>query len=116
MITESAKVSGTPNSKRTRRQAQATAPLQSAHEVSLVPLDPNHIHADTPHAKTVHLPSQGWRYGCSSARTGDDKPRGGTTKYIAHPWNANAGRLVVTQWLAKPCGHDMRASDVACDG
>lgn len=81
-----------------------------------MPLDPNHIHADTPHAKTVHLPSQGWRYGCHSARTGDDKPRGGTTKYIAHSWSANAGRLVVTQWLAKPCGHDMRASDVACDG
>ena len=81
-----------------------------------MPLDPNHIHAETPHARTVHLPSQGWRYGCHSARTGDTSPRGGTTKYIAHPWNANAGRLVVTQWLAKPCGHDMRAADVACDG
>ena len=58
-----------------------------------MPLDPNHIHADIPHAKTVHLPSQGWRYGCSSTLTSDDKPRGGTTKYLAHPWNANAGRL-----------------------
>ena len=47
-----------------------------------MPLDPNHTHADTPHAKTVHLPSQGWRYGCHSARTSDDKPRGGTTKHI----------------------------------
>ena len=46
-----------------------------------MPLDPNHIHTDTPHAKTVHLASQGWRYGCHSARTGDDKPRGGQTRY-----------------------------------
>lgn len=49
---------------------------------------PGYASADTPHAKTVHLPSQGGRYGCSSVRTGDDKPRGGTTKYIAHPWSA----------------------------
>ena len=81
-----------------------------------MPLDPNHIHADTPHANTVHLPSQGWRYGCHSARTSDDKPRGGTTKYIAHPWNANAGRLVVTDWLPRPCGHDARRTDAACSG
>ena len=60
----------------------------------------NYAFAETPHEKTVHLPSQGWRYGCHSARTGDDKPRGGTTKYIAHPWNANAGRLVVDIVLA----------------
>lgn len=41
-----------------------------------MPLDPNHIHADTPHERTVHLASQGWRYGCHSSRTGNDKPRG----------------------------------------
>ena len=29
-------------------------------------------YADTPHERTVHLPSQGWRYGCSSVVTGDD--------------------------------------------
>lgn len=81
-----------------------------------MPLDPNHIHADIPHARTVHLPSQGWRYGCSSARTGDDKPRGGTTKYIAHPWNANAGRLVVTDWLPRSCCHSERMTDAACEG
>ena len=79
-----------------------------------MPVMPGYTHADTPHPATIQ--PAGYRYGCSSARTGDDNPRGGTTKYIAHPWNANAGRLVVTQWLAKPCGHDMRASDVACDG
>jgi len=45
-----------------------------------MPLDPNHIHADTPHAKTVHLASQGWRYGCHSTRTGDSRPRGITTR------------------------------------
>ena len=81
-----------------------------------MPLDQNHIHADIPHARTVHLPSQGWRYGCSSALTGDDKPRGGTTKYIAHSWNANAGRLVVTQWLPRSCCHSERMNDAACEG
>ena len=79
-----------------------------------MPVMPGYTHADTPHPATIQ--PAGYRYGCSSARTGDTSPRGGTTKYIAHPWNANAGRLVVTQWLAKPCGHDMRAADVACDG
>ena len=81
-----------------------------------MPLDPNHIHAETPHAKTVHLPSQGWRYVCHSARTSDDKPRGWQTRYIAHPWNANAGRLIVTDWLPKTCGHGERANDAACEG
>ena len=41
-----------------------------------MPLDPNHVHAEVPHERTVHLASQGWRYGCHSARTGDDRPRG----------------------------------------
>ncbi len=79
-----------------------------------MPLDPNNPHADTPHARTVHLASQGWRYGCHSARTGDDKPRGGQTRYIAHPWNANAGRLIVTDWLPRSCRHSERANDAAC--
>ena len=79
-----------------------------------MPVMPGYTHADTPHPATIQ--PAGYRYGCSSASTGDTSPRGGTTKYIAHSWSANAGRLVVTQWLAKPCGHDMRAADVACDG
>ena len=81
-----------------------------------MPTDPNYNHAEIPHEKTVHLPSHGWRYGCSSTRTGDDKPRGGTTKYIAHPWSANAGRLIGTDWLPRPCGHDARRTDAACSG
>ncbi len=81
-----------------------------------MPLDPNHIHAEVPHAKTVHLASQGWRYGCHSARTGDDAPRGGQTHYTAHPWSANAGRLIVTQWLPRSCCHSERANDAACEG
>ena len=80
-----------------------------------MPLDPNHIHAETPHARTVHLPSQGWRYDCHSKQTGT-MPRGGTTKYIAHPWNANAGRLIVTKWLPRSCCHSERATDAACEG
>lgn len=81
-----------------------------------MPLDPNHIHADTPHTKTVHLASQGWRYGCSSVVTGDSRPRGGQTHYIAHPWSANAGRQVRTEWLPVTCGHDLKATDAACEG
>ena len=81
-----------------------------------MPLDPNHIHADTPHTKTVHLVSQGWRYGCHSARTGDSGPRGGQTHYIAHPWSANDGRLIVTDWLPRSCCHSERATDAACEG
>lgn len=81
-----------------------------------MPLDPIHIHADSPHEKTVHLPSQGWRYGCSSTRTGDDTPRGGQTRYIAHSWSANTGRLIVTDWLPRSCCHSERATDAACEG
>ena len=96
-----------------------------------MPLDPNHIHADTPHAKTVHLPSQGWRYGCHSARTGDDRPRGGQTRN-AVPLRVGvmpderfpSGELLIvataevraTDWLPIPCGHIERSSDSACEG
>lgn len=80
-------------------------------------LDPNHIHADTPHARTVHLASQGWRYGCSSVVTGDDAPRGGRSAYRAHPWAKTGTRvIVVTHWLSIPCGHTTRAADPACEG
>ena len=59
-----------------------------------MPVMPGYLHADTPHPATIQ--PAGYRYGCSSARTGDTSPRGGTTKYIAHSWSANAGRPVVT--------------------
>ena len=81
-----------------------------------MPVMPGYANADTPHARTVHLASQGWRYGCHSARTGDDGPRGGQTRYIAHPWSANAGRLIVTYWLPRSGCHSERATDAACEG
>ena len=81
-----------------------------------MPLDPNHIHADTPHAKTVHLPSQGWRYGCHSARTNDSRPRGAPTLYDAHPWAGTPQNLIITSWLPIPCGHIERSSDGAREG
>jgi len=81
-----------------------------------VPLDPNHIHADTPHARTVHLASQGWRYGCHSARTGDDKPRGGQTRYLAHTWRYAGPAVVETDWLPRSCCHSERTNDAACEG
>lgn len=79
-----------------------------------MPVMPGYTFADTPHPATVA--ATGYRYGCSSTRTGDTSPRGGTTKYIAHPWSANAGDLVVTDWLPIPCGHTTRATDAACEG
>ena len=79
-----------------------------------MPVMPGYTHADTPHPATIQ--PAGYRYGCSSARTGDTSPRGGTTKHIAHSWSANAGRLVVTDWLPRSCCHSERATDAACDG
>ena len=78
------------------------------------PLMPGYTFADTPHELTVQRP--GYRYGCHSERLADPSPRGKTTAYTAHPWSANAGRLVVTEWLKLPCGHDNRANDAACQG
>ena len=77
-----------------------------------MPVMPGYVHADVPHEKTIQ--PAGYRYGCSSVRTGDTSPRGGQTRYIAHSWNANAGRLIVTDWLPRACGHDLRATDPAC--
>ena len=79
-----------------------------------MPVMPGYTHADTPHPATIQ--PAGYRYGCSSARTGDTSPRGGTTKHIAHSWSANAGRLVVTEWLPRSCCHSERATDAACEG
>lgn len=79
-----------------------------------MPVMPGYTHADTPHPATIQ--PAGYRYGCSSARTGDTSPRGGTTKHIAHSWSANAGRLIVTEWLPRSCCHSERATDAACEG
>ena len=79
-----------------------------------MPVMPGYTHADTPHPATIQ--PAGYRYGCSSARTGDTSPRGGTTKYIAHSWSANAVRLVVTDWLPRSCCHSERRNDAACEG
>lgn len=73
-----------------------------------------YIHADTPHERTVQ--PAGYRYGCHSAERGGANPRGGQTRHVAHPWSANAVRLVVTDWLPMPCGHNTRATDPACIG
>ena len=79
-----------------------------------MPVMPGYTHADTPHPATIQ--PAGYRYGCSSARTGDTSPRGGTTKHIAHSWSANAGRLIVTEWLPRSCCHSERMTDAACEG
>ena len=78
------------------------------------PLMPGYAYADTPHKLTVQ--HSGYLYGCHSERLADPSPRGKPTAYTAHPWSANAGRLVVTEWLKLPCGHDNRANDPACHG
>ena len=79
-----------------------------------MPLDPNHIYADTPHPSTVQV--NGALYGCHSARTGDDKPRGGQTRYLAHPWRYAGPAVVETDWLPRSCCHSERATDAACEG
>ena len=72
-------------------------------------------YADTPHPATVQ--QAGYRYGCHSERTGDSRPRGGRSAYIAHPWAKTGTRVVmVTHFLPIPCGHTTRATDPACAG
>ena len=79
-----------------------------------MPVMPGYLHADTPHPATIQ--PAGYRYGCSSARTGDTSPRGGQTRYLAHPWRYAGPAVVETTWLPKTCGHDLRATDAACEG
>ena len=79
-----------------------------------MPVMPGYTHADTPHPATIQ--PAGYRYGCSSVRTGDTSPRGGQTRYLAHPWRYAGPAVVETTWLPKPCGHGERANDPACEG
>ena len=81
-----------------------------------MPVMPGYIYADTPHEKTVT--GAGYRYGCNSTRTGGTgaMPRGGQTKYFAHPWSYTSAEFVITDWLPKPCGHSTRTADQACNG
>ena len=79
-----------------------------------MPVMPGYIHADTPHPTTIQ--PAGYRYGCHSARTGDDKPRGGQTRYLAHPWRYAGPAVVETEWLPRSCCHSERATDAACEG
>lgn len=96
-----------------------------------MPVMPGYANADTPHTRTVHLASQGWRYGCHSARTGDSRPRGITTRNavplrvgVTADERFPAGELLIvataevrsTDWLPIPCGHTTRAADAACEG
>lgn len=96
-----------------------------------MPLDPNNPNADTPHARTVHLASQGWRYGCHGTRTGDSGPRGITTRNavplrvgVTADERFPTGELLIvataevrsTDWLPIRCGHTTRATDAACEG
>ena len=79
-----------------------------------MPVMPGYTHADTPHPATIQ--PAGYRYGCSSVRTGDTSPRGGQTRYLAHPWRYAGPAVVETGWLDRKCGHTTRATDAACEG
>ena len=79
-----------------------------------MPVMPGYANADTPHPATIQ--PAGYRYGCSSVRTGDDKPRGGQTRYLAHPWRYAGPAVVETEWLPRSCCHSERATDAACEG
>lgn len=80
-----------------------------------MPVDPNHRYVNEAHKRTVHLPSEGWRYGCHSSKAGSS-PRGGQTVYRAHPWSSLGAELVTTNWKEINCGHTERHNDAACDG
>ena len=80
-----------------------------------MPVDPNHRYVDEAHKKTVHLTSEGWRYGCHSSKLGEYM-RGGQTAYRAHPWNVTGRAWVITDWKEINCGHSERHKDAACDG
>ena len=79
-----------------------------------MPVMPGYTHADTPHPATIQ--PAGYRYGCSSVRTGDTSPRGGQTRYLAHPWRYAGPAVVETEWLPRSCCHSERATDAACEG
>ena len=105
-----------------------------------MPVDPNHVHADVPHEKTVM--AKGWTYGCHSSKTGD-KPRGGPATYMVLDGFVKTGlaksgyglhdtatvlqisRPHTTHWLDKDhegnplkCGHmkKFRLQDPQCIG
>lgn len=80
-----------------------------------MPVDPNHRYVNEAHKKTVHLTSEGWRYGCHSSKAGTS-PRGRQTSYYAHPWAVGEDHLVITDWKEINCGHNERHNDAACDG
>ena len=80
-----------------------------------MPVDPNHRYVNEAHKKTVHLTSEGWRYGCHSSKLGEYM-RGGQTVYRAHPWSRLRTELVTTDWKEINCGHNERHNDAACDG
>ena len=79
-----------------------------------MPVMPGYVHADVPHEKTIQ--PAGYRYGCSSVRTGDTSPRGGQTRYLAHPWRYAGPAVVETEWLPRSCCHSERMNDAACEG
>ena len=92
-----------------------------------MPVDPNHVHADVPHDKTVM--AKGWTYGCHSSKTGD-KPRGRPSSYMVRDGylrvtGTPAFREHTTHWLDKDhegnplkCGHmkKFRLLDPQCIG
>lgn len=79
-----------------------------------MPMKPGYPFADTPHPATVAPPD--YRYGCHSLQTGDARPRGRLGQYIAHPWADAPTKVVETDWLPLPCGHEGREKDSACIG
>ena len=92
-----------------------------------MPVDPNHVHADVPHEKTVM--EKGWTYGCHSSKTGD-KPRGRPSSYMVRDGylrvtGTPAFREHTTHWLDRDhegnplkCGHmkKFRLQDPQCIG
>ena len=77
-----------------------------------MPVDPNYLHADVPHEKTIQR--GGYLYGCNSVVTGDSSPRGSpTTITVQDGWYETVieGQPVrlplyrphTTHWIEKLC-------------
>lgn len=78
-----------------------------------MPVDPNYLHADTPHERTIQRAD--YLYGCNSVVTGDSSPRGSPTTITAQdgwyetviegqPVRLPLYRRHTTNWIAKLCG------------
>lgn len=83
-----------------------------------MPVDPNHIYADTPHEKTVQRAD--FLYSCNSIVSGDTRPRGrSSTQWFQDGWTEDGRRIMVqhtTHWSPIQCGTTYEPVMGPCEG